>query len=200
MKDRYLKARIPHALYEALQKRAAESGMRLATLVRELLERDAQAIGIEQVLARVEAAIAAVPASSTPAPMPVHDHELRRQVHELRLVTREIAMQLNAQILTQQALAELVGVHLTQIQRYEKGDTQPTLEVIRKLALALAVSADALVFDADERGPGDNLKLQFEAVRQLPAEDQRAIKAMLDGMIVKHRTRQLADLHAGSGA
>ncbi len=95
------------------------------------------------------------------------------------------------QNLTQQALAELVGVHLTQIQRYEKGDTQPTLEVIRKLALALAVSADALVFDAGERGPSDDFKLQFEAVQQLPAEDQRAIKAMLDGMIVKHRTKQL---------
>lgn len=58
-------------------------------------------------------------------------------------------------------------------------------------ALALAVSADALVFDADERGPGDDFKLQFEAVRHLPPEDQRAIKAMLDGMIVKHRTKQI---------
>lgn len=95
------------------------------------------------------------------------------------------------QRLTQQALAELTGVHLTQIQRYEKGDTQPTLDVIRKLALALAVSADALIFDPDERGPDDDLKLQFEAVRQLPPEDRQAIKAMLDGMIVKHRTKQL---------
>jgi|SRR5690606_26315149 len=80
---------------------------------------------------------------------------------------------------------------LTQIQRYEKGDTQPTLEVIRKLAIALAVSADTLIFDPDERGPGDDLKLQFEAVRQLPPEDRQAIKAMLDGMIVKHRTKQI---------
>lgn len=101
------------------------------------------------------------------------------------------------QTLTQQALAELVGVHLTQIQRYEKGDTQPTLEVIRKLAIALAVSADTLIFDPDERGPGDDLKLQFEAVRQLPPEDRQAIKAMLDGMIVKHRTKQIVgELHS----
>lgn len=85
----------------------------------------------------------------------------------------------------------LVGVHLTQIQRYESGTTQPTLEVIRKLALALAVSGDALIFDPEERGPDDELKLQFEAVRQLPPEDRQAIKAMLDGMIVKHRTKQL---------
>lgn len=101
------------------------------------------------------------------------------------------------QNLTQQALAELVGVHLTQIQRYEKGDTQPTLEVIRKLAIALAVSADTLIFDPDERGPSDDLKLQFEAVRQLPPEDRQAIKALLDGMIVKHRTKQIVgELHS----
>lgn len=95
------------------------------------------------------------------------------------------------QNLTQHALADLVGVHLTQIQRYESGTTQPTLEVIRKLALALAVSGDALIFDPEERGPDDELKLQFEAVRQLPPEDRQAIKAMLDDMIVKHRTKQL---------
>jgi transcriptional regulator with XRE-family HTH domain len=99
------------------------------------------------------------------------------------------------QNLTQHALAELVGVHLTQIQRYENGSSQPTLDVIRKLAMSLAVSADALIFDADERGPDDELKLQFEAIKQLPPEDKHVIKAMLDGMIVKHRTRQLAQLH-----
>ncbi len=35
----------------------------------------------------------------------------------------------------------------------ENEATQPTLEVIRKLARALSVSADALVFEQDERGP-----------------------------------------------
>ena len=50
---------------------------------------------------------------------------------------------------------------------------------------------DYLVFDTNDRGPDDELRLQFEAVRQLPPEDRQAIKAMLDGMIVKHRTKQL---------
>lgn len=51
------------------------------------------------------------------------------------------------------------GVHVAQIRRYEGGDSQPTLEVIRKLAIALSVSADMLVFDKEERGPNDDLKL-----------------------------------------
>jgi transcriptional regulator with XRE-family HTH domain len=46
--------------------------------------------------------------------------------------------------LTQQALAEMVSMHISQIRRYESGQSQPTLDAIRKLAVALSVSADML--------------------------------------------------------
>src|SRR5690348_12082684 len=39
--------------------------------------------------------------------------------------------------LTQLALAERVGVHVVQLRRYEAGTSQPTLDVIRRLAIAL---------------------------------------------------------------
>jgi hypothetical protein len=51
-------------------------------------------------------------------------------------------------------------------------------------------SADALVFDPDERGPSVDLTRQFEAVLHLPSEDQQVIKAMLDRVIVKLRSKQ----------
>ncbi len=35
--------------------------------------------------------------------------------------------------LTQQALAERIGVHVVQPRRYERGSSQPTLEVIRRM-------------------------------------------------------------------
>ena len=47
--------------------------------------------------------------------------------------------------LTQQALANKVGVHVLQVRRYEGGTSQPTLYVIKQLATALSVSADVLV-------------------------------------------------------
>jgi len=72
--------------------------------------------------------------------------------------------------LTQQALAEHVGVHVSQIRRYEAGESTPTLDVLRKLAIALSVSADTLVFDKDERGPDDDLRLQFEATQPIVPE------------------------------
>ena len=36
--------------------------------------------------------------------------------------------------LTQQALADLVWVHVLQIRRYEGGNSQPTLDVVKRLA------------------------------------------------------------------
>src|SRR5215467_3915098 len=66
--------------------------------------------------------------------------------------------------LTQAQLAERIDLHVVQLRRYEAGTSQPTLDVIRKLSTALQVSADMLLFGKDERGPDDDLRLQFEAV------------------------------------
>lgn len=93
--------------------------------------------------------------------------------------------------MTQLHLGEAASLHVNQIRRYEAGTAQPTLEALIRLAKALHVSLDYLVFDTNDRGPDDELRLQFEAVRQLPPEDRQVIKAVLDGMIVKHRTKQL---------
>ncbi len=92
--------------------------------------------------------------------------------------------------LTQPALAEAVGLHVSQIRRYEGGSSQPTLDVIRKLAIALSVSADMLVFDRDERGPDEDLRLQFEAICRLGPEEKHVVKALLEGMIIKHEAKR----------
>ena len=62
--------------------------------------------------------------------------------------------------LTQPQLAEKIGVHVAQVRRYEAGTSQPTLDVIRAIAVALGISADELLFAKDERGPDASLKLQ----------------------------------------
>lgn len=92
--------------------------------------------------------------------------------------------------LTQQALADLVQVHLTQINRYEMGDNQPMLDVIRRLAIALTVTTDELIFGKDERGPNDDLRLQFEAISQFDEEDKELARGLLEGLILKHQAKQ----------
>lgn len=93
--------------------------------------------------------------------------------------------------LTQQGLADLAGVHLTQIQRYESGAAQPTLDVMKKLAIALTASTDWLLFEEDERGPGDELKQQFEALRQFDDDERKTALEALDGLILKHQARRM---------
>ncbi len=88
--------------------------------------------------------------------------------------------------LTQDTLAERVGVHVSQIRRYEGGTSTPTLDVLRKLAIALSVSADTLVFDEDERGPDDDLRLQFEATARLSDEEKQTVRRVLEGLLLAH--------------
>lgn len=92
--------------------------------------------------------------------------------------------------LTQQALADRVGIHVIQLRRYEGATSQPTLEVLRKLAIALSVSADALVFGKDERGPDEELKLQFEAIARLDPGEKAVIREVVESIIIKHDAKR----------
>lgn len=87
---------------------------------------------------------------------------------------------------TQQQLADEVGVRVLQIRRYESGASQPTLDAIRRLALALGVTTDELIFDKDERGPDEELRLQFEAITRFTPEEKKVAKAVLESLILKH--------------
>lgn len=92
--------------------------------------------------------------------------------------------------LTQQALADAAGVSTSILKRYESGKAQPTLPVLRRLAIALGVSGDALLFDKDERGPNDDLRLHFEAVTRMSPEEQQVVRSLLEGMILKHDAKR----------
>jgi len=94
--------------------------------------------------------------------------------------------------LTQQALADMAGVHLSQLKRYEGGTSQPALDVLRNLAIALSVSADVLLFDSDERGPDEDFRLRFEALNRLDQDERSVIKELIDGMLLKHEARRLS--------
>jgi len=96
-----------------------------------------------------------------------------------------------SQRLTQQFLADAIGINVSQLKRYEAGTSQPTLDVLRKLAVSLSVSADLLLFDEHERDPDKELKLQFEAVSHMPPDEKKIIQALLEGMIAKHQTKQM---------
>ncbi len=92
--------------------------------------------------------------------------------------------------LSQSALAKLVGVHVTNISRYERGENKPTSEVLTKLANALTISADYLMNGSiDENAAqsiSDKVLLdQFRKVEQLPEPKKKLVKEFLDAFIMK---------------
>ena len=92
---------------------------------------------------------------------------------------------------SQLRLADAVAMHVNQIRKYEAGRPQPTLTAMIKLAQTLHVSLDELVFEKGERGPDEDLRLQFVAVSRMPLENKKIVKALLEGKIIKHQTRQM---------
>ncbi|MBI2705582.1 MAG: helix-turn-helix domain-containing protein [Actinobacteria bacterium] len=92
--------------------------------------------------------------------------------------------------LTQNELADHVGVHVSQIRRYEAGTTTPALDVLRNLAIALNTTTDQLVFDHDERGRDPDLTLAFEATRQLDDDERRTIRDVIEALLLKHDAKR----------
>ncbi|GIB64112.1 phage transcriptional regulator [Vibrio cholerae] len=92
--------------------------------------------------------------------------------------------------LTQQQMADVLGVHVNSLKKYEAGQAQPSLDAIKKIAIALHVSTDFLLFEEHERGPSDDLDLQLEAISQMPEGEQMVILEVLESLIIKYQSRR----------
>lgn len=47
-----------------------------------------------------------------------------------------------------------------------------------------------LLLGKDQRGPDDDVRLQFEAVSRFDAEEKNVVRSLLEGMILKHEARR----------
>lgn len=98
--------------------------------------------------------------------------------------------------LTQEDLVKRSGVAISQIRRYEADKSSPTLDVITRLAKALGVSIDELVFDkatgiASSKIMDRELLEQFEMISALDDDEREAVKRILEGVIVKHQVNRM---------
>ena len=97
--------------------------------------------------------------------------------------------------ISQNKLAKLVGVHVTNISRYERGENKPTSAVLTKLGDALGVSADYLMSGSmDEVASGaisdKELLEQFRKVELLPNEKKHLVMEFLDAFLIKVELQQ----------
>lgn len=98
--------------------------------------------------------------------------------------------------LTQEELGKMVGVHYTQIGRYERNKCNPTSEVLKQLASALTVTYDYLI-EGLTKNPGEDINdryllQQFREVEAMEEEDRKVVKIFLDAFITKKHIQKFA--------
>jgi transcriptional regulator with XRE-family HTH domain len=100
-----------------------------------------------------------------------------------------IANARKAQNLTQQQLADQLGIAQQTFAHYEVGDRCFPASTLPKLAEILGLTVDELlghdVKPKGKRGPAPKLQKQFERINQLPKATQQVLMKMLDGVLAQ---------------
>lgn len=97
--------------------------------------------------------------------------------------------------LSQNDLAKIIGIHVTNISRYERGENRPAAEVLKKLAEALDVTTDFLMNGStDDLADGTisdkELLSMFKKVNGLSGDKKRLVKEFLDAFLFKNDVQQ----------
>ena len=96
---------------------------------------------------------------------------------------------------SQQQLAEIAGVHFTNVGKYERAETVPSADVFNRIAKALEVSPDYLLNGTIQDKAKNNIQdtellLQFEKVEKLNDSKKSLVKEFLDAFILKSTLQQ----------
>lgn len=96
---------------------------------------------------------------------------------------------------SQSQLAEKVGISYAQIGRYETKGTQPSAEVLKKIAVALDTSVDFLINGNTEDKANAVLNdaeviRYFKEVDNLPSDDKTALLRVIGGFLRDVKTKQ----------
>ncbi len=99
--------------------------------------------------------------------------------------------------MTQSDLAKAVGLTYIQVGRYETQKSNPSSDVLQKLANALDTTTDFLMNGSQDEVVSAQLTdkellKQFKAVEQLDAEDKHLVKTFIDAFLTKRQVQKLA--------
>lgn len=105
---------------------------------------------------------------------------------------KQIRTELN---LSQSELADIIKMHSTHISRYERNQANPTVDVVRKIAEALNVSADRLIYGDTNQMVKDSIQdtdlvRMFSKVQGLALEEVNCVKSLLDAYLMKSELQQ----------
>jgi transcriptional regulator with XRE-family HTH domain len=99
--------------------------------------------------------------------------------------------------LSKSDLANLAGIHYSQIGRYEEKGATPSADIMAKIANVLEVSSDFLMNGSSDDLANTSLTdkellNQFKAIENMQENDKSVVKTLIDAFITKKKVQQLA--------
>jgi transcriptional regulator with XRE-family HTH domain len=97
--------------------------------------------------------------------------------------------------ISQDEIAKKISIHPVQFSRYERGQSAPSIEVVQKIAVALDVSIDQLVYgDQDNKAEQSisdrELLSMFQKIQLLNERQKETVKDFLSSYILKSDLKQ----------
>jgi transcriptional regulator with XRE-family HTH domain len=97
--------------------------------------------------------------------------------------------------ISQEMLAEQAQINISYLSRLENGHNEPSVEVFKRIADALGVSADYLLDESDEitevRLEDKALSERVRMIDSLDEADRQAVFQVIDAMLTKKRMKEL---------
>ena len=96
---------------------------------------------------------------------------------------------------SQEAFASKIGVHVTNLSKYERNKSIPSLEIAEKMANSLEVSLDEMVYGQQNEKAririADNELLNlFNKTQNLPDEQKKTVMELLSAFLLKASLKQ----------
>ena len=96
--------------------------------------------------------------------------------------------------LTKSALGKMVGVHYSQIGRYERDEANPSSDVLKKMANGLDITTDYLMNGtnndmAEEQITDKTLVNQFKKLSALSDENKKIVITLIDAFLFKQEIK-----------
>lgn len=87
-------------------------------------------------------------------------------------------------------LSELSNIPYTTLRDIVMDKSNPSIDKVKKIAIALHTTIDKLVFD-DEISEDDELKLLFMEISRMKNENKKTAKNMLKALIIQNKSQEL---------
>ncbi len=96
---------------------------------------------------------------------------------------------------SQEAFATQIGVHVTNLSKYERNKSVPSLEIAEKMASALDMSLDEMVYGQQNekariRIADNELLSLFNKTQQLPDDQKKTVVDLLSAFLLKSNLKQ----------